>query len=126
MRKLAREATFKLIYQSMFTIDDEPSLALISEDLEDNDKEYSQTLYSLYKSNKEDIKKLLEDNVKGYELERIYKVDVSLLYLGITEIKYGKEPAPVVINEIVDIAKRYSTEKSYGFINAIMSAIIKE
>ena len=126
MRKLAREATFKLIYQSMFINDDEQSVSLIFEDMEEKDKDFATNLYQKFKENKAEIEKILEANVKGYEVARIYKVDVALLYLGITEIKYATETPPaVVVNEIVDIAKRYSTDKSYSFINAVMSSILK-
>ena len=61
----------------------------------------------------------------GYSLDRVYKVDLALIYLAVSEIKYLDTPHQIVINEVVNLAKQFSTEKSSRFINGVLSAIVK-
>jgi N utilization substance protein B len=62
-----------------------------------------------------------------WELDRMGVVDRSILRLGIAEILYWKWiPDKVSIDEYVEIAKKYGTEKSSGFVNAILDRIARE
>ena len=74
-------------------------------------------------SNKTVLEAELKTVLENYELGRIYKVDLALIYLGMTEIKYIKTPKPVVINEVLEIAKKFSTENSSKFINGVLAKI---
>jgi len=65
------------------------------------------------------IKKLVRDPI-----ERIFKTDLTALRLGIAEIKYTECNAPAVIKETVEIAKRYGTEKSAGFVNGVLAKAV--
>ena len=47
------------------------------------------------------------------------------MYLAITEIKYVKTPIAVAINEILNLSKKYSTEKSQSFINGVLAKVVK-
>ena len=53
-------------------------------------------------------------------------MDKALLLSAMSEIETIKTPAPVVIDEIVSFAKKYSTEKSTGFINGILGSFVRE
>ena len=68
---------------------------------------------------------IVKENTIGYELERIYKVDLAILVLAVFEIKYSETPRNIVINEAVELAKKYSTDKSYSFINGVLAKVIK-
>ena len=69
----------------------------------------------------------MASKLKGYTPDRLYKVDLAILVLAIIELKYVKEnPKEVIINEAVELAKKYSTEKSPKFINGILADIVKE
>ena len=60
------------------------------------------------------------------ELDRINKLDLSILQVGVCEILYVEStPDSVAINEAVELAKEYSTEKSYSFINGILGSVLK-
>lgn len=64
---------------------------------------------------------------KGWSLERLTATDRTLLRLGLYEIKYYEEtPDRVALNEIIDIAKKYSDKTSAKFINGLLSRFIKE
>ena len=61
----------------------------------------------------------------GYKLDRVYKIDLALAYEAVTEIKYLNTPPAVAINEVIELAKAYSTEKSPKFLNGLLSAYLK-
>ena len=77
--------------------------------------------------NKEDIEELNKKNLKSdWKLERISKVDLAILKLAIYEIKYKKEPFKVIINEAVNIAKKYGEETSSAFVNGVLASVVAE
>ena len=128
MRKKARETAFKIIYQSLFFEDNFSSEEILEEDdiVEDGSKEFVRTLVSLYKENREEINNMINSKLTGYTPDRVYRIDRAILCLGVTEINYYKEtPFKIVINECIEMAKKYSTEKSYSFINGILKSIIE-
>ncbi|MCX6153623.1 MAG: transcription antitermination factor NusB [Candidatus Kapabacteria bacterium] len=64
--------------------------------------------------------------VRNWELERIATVDHILILMSVAEfINFPEIPSKVTINEAIDIAKKYSTEKSSVFINGVLDAILE-
>ncbi len=126
MRKLAREVAFKLIYQNLFGGDDELSFELLKaeEKLNEEEEKFSSQIFEAFEKDREEVEKLVRDSVEGYELSRIYKVDLALLYLALTEIKFIKTPVAVAINEALELSKKYSTDKSQSFINGVLRKIV--
>ena len=77
--------------------------------------------------NEEEILKLISQNLKEkWYISRISKVNTALLKLATYEIVYAKLPYKVVVNEVVEIAKKYGDENSPSFINGILANIIKQ
>ena len=62
----------------------------------------------------------------GKNLDDIFSIDLALCVLAIASIDYLGEDKSLVINEIVRMAKRYSTDKSYAFVNGLISSIYRE
>ena len=63
----------------------------------------------------------------GFKVDRIYKVDLAILLVAVYEMKYVKTiPNKVSINEALNLSKIYSTEKSSGYINGILSNFVGE
>ena len=59
-----------------------------------------------------------------FSVEKIAKIDVAILQLAIYELVFEKkEPPKVIINEAVELAKEFGSEKSYAFINAVLGKI---
>lgn len=129
MRKLAREAVFKVIYKSFFLNDDLSCEEVLEIDsiFDSQDIEFVNNIVSLYKQNMLEINESINSYLVGYSPERVYKIDRAILCLAVTEIKYYKQtPVKIVINEAVELAKKYSTEKSYSFVNGILKNIVGE
>ena len=74
-----------------------------------------------------EIQGLIEKNLKAdWKIDRISKIDLSLLKLAIYEIKYKEIPYKVAINESLELAKKYGEETSKNFINGILASVVKE
>ena len=126
MRKQARELAFKLIFERLFIKEtysfDEEFFAIIKKE---ENRNFAKDLVLTFEQNREEIEKIVSAKLIGYSLDRVYKIDLALIYLAVTEIKYMKTPHQVVVNEVVELSKQFSTEKSSRFINGVLSAIIK-
>lgn len=126
MRKLARETAFKIIYKSLFNQNDLSCDELIEDDniVEQEDIEYIKELIDIYEQNAEEINNKINEKLIGYVPERVYRIDRAIICLALTEIKYYKKtPLKVVINEAIEMAKKYSTEKSYSFVNGMLKSL---
>lgn len=118
-RSEARELAFKAIYSRFFNVD-------LNNQEDTIETEFSKKIIDTYSYNKEEINSLISNNLKGYSLERVYKIDLAIIIVAIIELNYIKEnPKEVVINEAVELAKKYSTEKSPRFINGVLADILK-
>lgn len=75
----------------------------------------------------EDIDRLIQRHADNWRLDRMAVVDRNVLRMATQEFLYGKEtPRTVVINEAIEIARRFSTQESPQFINGILDSIKKE
>ena len=89
MRTLARELAFKLIFERLFVKEnytfDEEFFASIKKK---ENKEFSQELVKLFEEHKNELTDTIKENLIGYEIDRVYKIDLAILYLALTEIIY--------------------------------------
>jgi N utilization substance protein B len=75
----------------------------------------------------EEIDRLIQRHAEHWRLDRMATVDRNLLRLAIHEFLYGKEtPKTVVINEAIEIARRFSSQESPQFINGVLDSVKKE
>ena len=75
--------------------------------------------------NKNDIDKIANKNLKGWEIDRLGKIDQAILRMGVYELCYTDTPEVVAINEAVELAKEYSDEKVKNMINAVLDKIYR-
>lgn len=128
-RGYSRESVFKLVFEYVFN--KEKNHEMLEEILnEDNNKPeigYINEVYNGVISHYEELIEEVEKYSEGFKIDRVYKVDLAILLVAIYEIKYIKTiPNVVSVNEAVNLAKNYSTEKSGKFINGILSNFIGE
>lgn len=130
-RSSAREVAFKLIY-SLEVQKEENNEELIELFFENNEigdakaKNYILEIIKGIEANKSEIIKLIEENLKSdWSIERVSKIDLALIKLGIYEIVYTETPYKVVINEVVELAKQYGEKTSKSFINGILASVVK-
>ena len=131
-RSAIRELAFQLIYsleiQNPEDLEEQVELYLECNEVEENEaKEYIKDAIFGIKQNINEIQGLIEKNLKAdWKIDRISKIDLSLLKLAIYEIKYKNIPYKVAINEGLELAKKYGEESSKNFVNGILASIVKE
>lgn len=130
-RSKTRELGFKLIYQREMQKEvGEEELDIFFESNEINDeevKEYLKDILFGVSENEKKIVELIKKNLKeNWEIERVSKINISLLKVAIYEMMYKNIPYKVAINEVVELAKKYSDEQGAPFVNGVLASIVKE
>lgn len=130
-RSVARELAFKLLYQIEIQKEvNKEDVELFFENNEINSmqaKEYiNDMVYGINNNSKEILDNISKNLKQDWKIERVSKVNLALLKLAIYEIKYKELPYKVVINEVVELAKKYGEETSHSFINGILASVVKE
>jgi N utilization substance protein B len=75
----------------------------------------------------EELETILVKYLKNWKLSRISKIEHTIFMLAIYELKYTPEvPAKVVINEALELGKKYSTKESSSFLNGILDSVMKQ
>lgn len=127
-----REQAFKLIYslEIQKKEEKEEAIELYIESNNITDKNaisyIKDAIFGIEQNEKEIIEKI-EKNLKAdWKIERISKMDLAILKLAIYEIKYKDIPFKVVINEAVELAKKYGEDNSKNFVNGILASVVKE
>lgn len=131
-RTEAREEAFKLLYslQIMTEKNIEEQVKIFLDENEINDQEAIKYISNIIEgTNKENdkIEALISENIKDdWDIKRISKIDLALLKLGIFEIVYSKLPYKVVINEVVELSKKYGDDNSKSFVNGVLASVVKK
>lgn len=99
----------------------------LSIDLDSEAQAYVATLVKgILKSHKE-IEEILVKYLKNWKLSRISKIEHTIFMMAIYELKFHPEvPGKVVINEAIELGKKYSTKESAGFLNGILDNVFKQ
>lgn len=130
-RREAREYAFKLIFEIPFYDHErcEERLGFFFENLNDkagdDDKNYINDAVRACFENIQEIDNAISANLKNWKLERLSKVDLSILRLAATEILFiDSIPDKVSVNEAVNVAKKYGDDNSPSFINGVLANLV--
>lgn len=127
MRREARESAFKLIFETLFKEAEEETMIEVTAPLKkEEDKKFCEELFSQYENHKLELDEKIKEHLTNFDISRVFRIDLALVYLALTEIFFLKTPKAVAINEVLEISKKYSTQKSGKFINGLLSAILKD
>lgn len=118
-----REQAFCLVFQNLFN--NEETIAIYEENVAKVGN-YAKALFEGVDSKIEELDEIINAYSKGWKTNRLPKVNLAILRLAIYEIKYVDDvPASVAINEAVELAKKYSGEGDYSFINGVLGSVAK-
>lgn len=93
----------------------------------EDDREFAKTLLRKIIVRYDEYKTLIEKYTRNWEIDRIALMDIQLMVMAITEmVEFPEIPVKVTLNEYIELAKFYSTNKSNEFINGILDKIILE
>lgn len=126
-REEIRENTMQIIFQMDVAGEfDYEKLLPIEENRKTISKKQAINTLEAIKNNIDNIDKTIEKNIDNWTLDRIGKTDLAILRNAVAEMLYLDEmPVAVSINEAVNLAKKYGDDKSYAFVNSVLSKISK-
>ena len=126
LRRKSRELALQALYQADMCNLNSADISLLSDNFRVAQKAipYANVLLDGIRSNKDEIDRMITDNAKNWRVDRMSIIDRNLIRIGIYELVFQKEiPSSIIINESIEIAKRYGTDDSSSFINGILDAI---
>ena len=121
-RKDARAHAMKLIYEWEMGGDggEETRLNLLEVKPNEQEADFMNRMFDGVVSHVDEIDERLKGCVRGWSLDRVTRVDLAILRLAVYELMLNEQPEGVVINEAVELANRYSTDKAGAFINGVL------
>ncbi|MHC1750375.1 MAG: transcription antitermination factor NusB [Cellulosilyticaceae bacterium] len=127
-RREARELIMKMLYEKSFH--DETQIAEILkqnlEEVQGKVKHFVEEEFLGIINHEAEIDTMISQSASNWSIDRIAKIDLMLLRMAIYEMKWVEDvPARVAINEAIEIAKLYSTDKSPKFINGVLGKVSK-
>ena len=97
------------------------------DDVDDETRGFADDLHRVATRREDEVDKLIQSHAKNWRLERMPTVDRNLLRAAVAEmLGFPGTPAPIVINETLEIAKRFAAPESLQFLNGVLDAIGRE
>ena len=127
-----RELAFKLIYsleiQNTYNLEEQVELFLAENNIDaENIKDYINDIVCGIVKNISEIESIIKKCLTDkWSIDRISKINLSILKLAIYELKYKSIPYKVEINEAVELAKKYGEDSSSRFINGALATAVKQ
>ncbi len=130
----ARELAFKLVFEDLFGIHTAKEMfgGLFEEEkdykaINQEDIEYIEWIRREIAEHAEELDQIIAEHAQGWAIDRLDKVDLSILRLAVCEMRYREDvTAAIAINAAVELAKAYATDNSPSFINGVLGAIAKK
>jgi N utilization substance protein B len=129
-RRKSRELTMQMLFQGDLgkqTPDEVRSLFWTSrDDVDDETRGFAEDLYRVATTRQPEVDALIESHAQNWRLERMAAVDRNLLRAAVAEmLAYPNTPAAIIINESLEIARRYAAPESVQFLNGVLDAIAR-
>jgi N utilization substance protein B len=128
-RILARTVAFQVLYQNDLNPDASSELTadFLTEELPDHDAiyQFACNLIDGVGKQRDSIDSKLRQSAHNWSLERMSAIDRNILRLATYELFYMDTPPPIVINEAIELAKKFSNKDSAAFVNGILDKLKK-
>jgi N utilization substance protein B len=97
------------------------------DDVDDETRGFADDLHRLATTREDEVDALIEKHAQNWRMERMPTVDRNLLRAAVAEmLGYPKTPTAVIINETLEVAKRYAAPESMSFLNGVLDAVGRE
>ena len=97
------------------------------DDVDQETRGFAEDLYRVVTTRREEVDGIIERHAQNWRIERMAVVDRNLLRVGVGEmLAYPNTPGPIIINEALEIAKRYAAPESIHFLNGVLDAIARD
>lgn len=128
-RRTERKTAVTYLYEIVMQKEDEMNFLPSYFEKYDSSMEkeaYAYKILSTYLQNKEEVNNAISENLQNWKMERLSKIDLAILRVATTEIIFFDDvPEAVSINEAVELAKTFSEEKSYKFVNKVLKNVLE-
>jgi N utilization substance protein B len=130
-RRKSRELTMQMLFQGDLGKQTPEEVRILFwasvTDVDEETRGFAEDLYRIATSRREEIDALIELHSQNWRLERMPVVDRNLLRAGIAEmLGYPKTPAAIVINESLEVGRRYAAPESIHFLNGVLDAVARD
>jgi N utilization substance protein B len=128
LRRKSREFALQMLFQWDMTRQDPKRLEKTfwkSARAEDSTRTFANQLFEDAVAQATDIDSLITKLSENWQLDRLATVDRGILRLGISELRLGTAPPKVVIDEALELAKKFSSPESPAFLNGVLDAVYK-
>jgi transcription antitermination protein NusB len=96
-------------------------------DLEEGVRGFADDIFRVATDRSNEIDKLIETHAENWRMERMAAVDRNVMRAAVAEfVGFPKTPAPVIINEALEIARKFSSPESVNFINGVLDSVAKD
>ena len=134
MRRQSRELGLQLLYQTEYNgpntkdISVKNTLDATQEKVDEISLQYAEFLFNGVLKHKDEIDQKIQSVSRHWKIDRMASVDRNILRLAVFEMIYSPSPveAKIVINEMIEIARKFGTQDSSGFVNGLLDQIIKD
>jgi N utilization substance protein B len=128
-RRKARELALKALYAYEISGSEPQQISddiISSSEIKEEAKRFSRILFGKAVENLEKIDNLIRASVKSWDFSRIALVEKNILRIGICELLFFSEtPVAIIINEAVELGKKYGEKDSKSFVNGVLDYMAK-
>ena len=130
-RRKSRELAMQMLFQGDLGKQKPEQVAELfwesRDDVDDETRGFADDIFRLATTREDEVDSMITRHAQNWRLERMPVVDRNLLRAAVAEmLGYPKTPAAVIINETLEVAKRYADPKSMSFLNGVLDAIGRE
>ena len=125
-RKESRETAFQILFARELNSDDMTfTVYELADEINLADDDFVDTIVTNTVDHLDEIDKIIADNLKNWKIDRIPKTSLAILRISCAQLLYMSDDIPqkVVINEAVELAKKYGADDDYSFVNGILRSI---
>ncbi len=127
-RRKARENVIIVLFEASFNINSyEEIVNFANENEEFKFDDFSKKLLDFYCNNTMQVDALITENLKDWSISRLPRVNTAILRAAVSEMLSSEEDMDsIVINEAVEIAKKYAGDNDFQFINGVLGSVSKK
>ena len=130
-RRKSRELTMQMLFQGDLGKQSPEQVSKLfwpsRDDVDAETRGFAEDLFRIATTRSEEIDSIIEQHSQNWRIERMPVVDRNLLRTAIAEmLGYPKTPGPIIINESLEVARRYAAPESIHFLNGVLDAIARD
>jgi len=128
-RRKGRELAMQMLFQedaAGSSAQETKGLFWVSHSASQQAKDFAEGLYDASVEKRGEVDELIARHTRHWKLERIAAVERSILRIAITEMLASDTPGAVIIDEAIEIARKYGSDRSSDFVNGILDAVTND